>query len=111
MDRRGLSLYYGEALALEQSPRPGELASLGEQAPDSLPAGCGLQGVIKPRRDPVPGCLGRAEQAVDRPVRLEVDIGDGAVIGIGGHENQAAVAGLLCAPLDARVAVLTDSTQ
>ena len=49
--------------------------------------------------DPVPCCLRRAEQAVDMPVRLKIDIGDGAVILIGGHENQAAVAGFRMRPL------------
>jgi len=82
---------------LEQPP--GELAGLGEQAPDSLLAGCRLHGVIKPRRDPLPRCLGCAEHAVDVPVRLKIDIGDGAVIRIGGHENQAAVAGFPVRPL------------
>ena len=86
-----------EALALEQPP--GELAGLGEQARDSLLAGCRLHGVIKPRSDSPPGCLRRAEQAVDMPVRLKIDIGDGAVILIGGHENQAAVAGFRVRPL------------
>jgi hypothetical protein len=96
-DHQVLSFHYGEALALEQPP--GELAGLGEQAPDSLLAGCRLHSVIEPRRDPLSGCLGRAEHAVDVPVRLKIDIGDGAVIHIGGHENQAAVAGLSVRPL------------
>jgi hypothetical protein len=82
---------------LEQPP--GELAGLGEQAPDSLLAGCRLHGVIKPRRDPLPGCFGRAEQPVDVPVRLKIDIGDGAVILVRGHEDQAAVAGFPVRPL------------
>jgi hypothetical protein len=34
------------------------------------------------------------------PVRLKIDIGDGAVIGIGGHEDQAPVAGFPVRPLD-----------
>ena len=33
------------------------------------------------------------------PVRLKIDIGDGAVVRIGGHENQAAVAGFPLRPL------------
>jgi hypothetical protein len=36
------------------------------------------------------------------PVRLKIDIGDGAVILIGGHENQAAVAGFRVRPLSGR---------
>jgi hypothetical protein len=82
---------------LEQPP--GELAGLGEQAPDSLLAGCRLHGVIKPRRDPLPGCFGRAEQPVDVPVLLKIDIGDGTVILVGGHEDQAAVASFPVRPL------------
>ena len=96
-DHQVLSFHNREALSLEQPP--GELAGLGEQAPDSLLAGRRLYGVIKPRRDPLPGCLGRAEHAVDVPVRLKIDIGDGAVILIGGHQNQAAVAGFPMRPL------------
>ena len=96
-DDQVLSFYYREAFALEQPP--GELTSLGEQAPDSLLAGCRLHGVVKPRSDPLPGCLRRAEQAVYMPVRLKIDIGDRAVILIGGHENQAAVAGFRVRPL------------
>ncbi len=33
------------------------------------------------------------------PVRLKIDIGDGAVIRVRGHENQAAVAGFPVRPL------------
>jgi hypothetical protein len=95
-DHQVLSFRYREALTLEQPP--GELAGLGEQAPDALLAGGRLHGVIKPRRDPLPSCLGRAEHAVDVPVRLQIDVGDRAVIRIGGHQDQAAVAGFPVRP-------------
>jgi hypothetical protein len=84
-DHQVLSFDDRETLVFEQPP--GELAGLGEQARDSLLAGRALQGVIQPGRDSLPGCLRRAEQAVDVPVRLQIDIGDRAVVRAGGHEN------------------------
>jgi len=47
------------------------------------------------RSDPLPGGLGRAENVVDVPVRLEIDEGNRAIVLVGGQEQQAAVTGPL----------------
>ena len=80
-----------ESLPLKEAP--GQFACLRVEAPDLLLTCCRLHGLVELRSDPLPGRLGRTEQVVDVPVRLEVDEGDRAIVLVGRQQQQTTVTG------------------
>ena len=86
-----LALQHREALPLEEPP--GQLARLSEQPLDALRARRGLQRLIQPRRDAAAGRLGRAEQPVDVPVRLQIDERDHVARLVCGNQDQPTITG------------------